>query len=63
MEGHVIMKRNGIERWVPTDRVDAKKAEGFKVVGQQPTPQPEPVQAQPVGRQARASAAREAVEE
>lgn len=54
MEGHVIMKKNGVERWVPEARVEAKKAEGFEVVTLQPEARPE--QAHPAARQVRATA-------
>lgn len=65
MEGHVIMKKNGVGRWVPVGRVEAKKAEGFEVVGPMAQPQPEPVQPHPVARQPKvtAQAVRETTEE
>lgn len=53
MDGHVIMKRNGVERWVPEARVEAKKAEGFEVIDVQPEPMPEP-EPMPAARQPRA---------
>lgn len=70
MEGHVIMKKNGIERWVPKARVEAKKAEGFEVVGAQPfsigfdpaKPMPEPMpepEPMPAARQTRVRGATE----